>query len=148
MGRARYGGSTTAILIDLPGESSSAMTAIDGYQMARQDLEYPGQSGDGLNDRCPHYPGHHTRSQCCYRSAGTVLGRDRRDGDRQSDVGTAQSAADRHLGPASENSVLRVVPAIFAFSAIGVYGVNSNAFDLFTGGSVRPLGLCACKVGV
>ena len=63
-GRAQYGGSTTAILIDLPGESSSAMTAIDGYQMARQDLEYPGQSGDGLNDRCPHYPGHHTQSQC------------------------------------------------------------------------------------
>ena len=33
---AQYGGSTTAILINLPGESSSAVTAIDGYQMARQ----------------------------------------------------------------------------------------------------------------
>jgi len=32
---AQYGGSTTAILINLPGESSSAVTAIDGYQMAR-----------------------------------------------------------------------------------------------------------------
>jgi len=31
---AQYGGSTTAILINLPGESSSAVTAIDGYQMA------------------------------------------------------------------------------------------------------------------
>jgi putative tricarboxylic transport membrane protein len=33
---AQYGGSTTAILINLPGESSSAVTALDGYQMARQ----------------------------------------------------------------------------------------------------------------
>lgn len=31
---ALYGGSTTAILINMPGESSSAVTAIDGYQMA------------------------------------------------------------------------------------------------------------------
>ena len=33
---AQYGGSTTAILINLPGEASSVVTAIDGYQMARQ----------------------------------------------------------------------------------------------------------------
>ncbi|KQT87997.1 tripartite tricarboxylate transporter permease [Aurantimonas sp. Leaf443] len=33
---AQYGGSTTAILINLPGESSSAVTAIDGYQMAKK----------------------------------------------------------------------------------------------------------------
>ncbi|MBD0417354.1 tripartite tricarboxylate transporter permease [Oryzicola mucosus] len=32
---AQYGGSTTAILVNLPGESSSAVTCIDGYQMAR-----------------------------------------------------------------------------------------------------------------
>jgi TctA family transporter len=32
---AQYGGSTTAILINLPGESSSAVTALDGHQMAR-----------------------------------------------------------------------------------------------------------------
>ena len=32
---AQYGGSTTAILINLPGESSSAVTAIDGHQMAK-----------------------------------------------------------------------------------------------------------------
>ncbi len=31
---AQYGGSTTAILMNLPGESSSAITAIEGYQMA------------------------------------------------------------------------------------------------------------------
>ncbi len=33
---AQYGGSTTAILINLPGESSSVVTALDGHQMARQ----------------------------------------------------------------------------------------------------------------
>ena len=33
---AQYGGSTTAILINLPGESASVVTALDGYQMARR----------------------------------------------------------------------------------------------------------------
>ena len=33
---AQYGGSTTAILINLPGESGSVVTTIDGHQMARQ----------------------------------------------------------------------------------------------------------------
>jgi putative tricarboxylic transport membrane protein len=32
----KYGGSTTAILINTPGESASVMTAIDGYQMAKK----------------------------------------------------------------------------------------------------------------
>ena len=38
---AQYGGSTTAILINVPGESSSVVTAIDGYQMARQGRAGP-----------------------------------------------------------------------------------------------------------
>ncbi|WP_108396220.1 tripartite tricarboxylate transporter permease [Devosia submarina] len=38
---AQYGGSTTAILINLPGESSSAVTAIDGYQMAKRGRAGP-----------------------------------------------------------------------------------------------------------
>ncbi|MBS0243282.1 MAG: tripartite tricarboxylate transporter permease, partial [Proteobacteria bacterium] len=33
---AQYGGSTTAILVNLPGEASSVVTALDGYAMARQ----------------------------------------------------------------------------------------------------------------
>ncbi|MDH7797096.1 MULTISPECIES: tripartite tricarboxylate transporter permease [unclassified Beijerinckia] len=33
---AQYGGSTTAILLNLPGETSSVVTAIDGYKMARK----------------------------------------------------------------------------------------------------------------
>jgi putative tricarboxylic transport membrane protein len=40
---AQYGGSTTAILVNLPGESSSVVTAIDGYQMARN-----GRAGKAL----------------------------------------------------------------------------------------------------
>jgi putative tricarboxylic transport membrane protein len=33
---AQYGGSTTAILVNMPGESSSVVTMLDGYQMARR----------------------------------------------------------------------------------------------------------------
>ena len=38
---AQYGGSTTAILVNLPGESSSVVTCLDGYQMARQGRAGP-----------------------------------------------------------------------------------------------------------
>src|SRR5688572_27126923 len=33
---SQYGGSTTSILVNLPGESASVVTCLDGYQMARQ----------------------------------------------------------------------------------------------------------------
>ena len=33
---AQYGGSTTAILVNIPGESSSVVTCLDGYAMARE----------------------------------------------------------------------------------------------------------------
>ena len=38
-----YGGSTTSILVNIPGEASSVVTAIDGYQMARK-----GRAGSAL----------------------------------------------------------------------------------------------------
>jgi putative tricarboxylic transport membrane protein len=38
---AQYGGSTTAILVNIPGEATSAMTCLDGYQMARQGRAGP-----------------------------------------------------------------------------------------------------------
>jgi TctA family transporter len=41
---AQYGGSTTAILVNLPGESSSVVTTLDGYQMARR-----GRAGAALS---------------------------------------------------------------------------------------------------
>jgi putative tricarboxylic transport membrane protein len=38
---AQYGGSTTSILLNIPGESSSVITCLDGYQMARQGRAGP-----------------------------------------------------------------------------------------------------------
>jgi putative tricarboxylic transport membrane protein len=40
---AQYGGSTTSILVNLPGEAASVITCIDGYQMAKQ-----GRAGSAL----------------------------------------------------------------------------------------------------
>src|SRR5690606_12107520 len=40
---SQYGGSTTAILMNLPGEVSSSVTAIDGYRMAQK-----GEAGKAL----------------------------------------------------------------------------------------------------
>ena len=42
-----YGGSTTSILMNVPGEVSSVVTCLDGHQMALQ-----GKSGACLRDRC------------------------------------------------------------------------------------------------
>src|SRR5258707_7897685 len=38
---AQYGGSTTAILVKIPGEASSVVTTLDGYQMALQGRAGP-----------------------------------------------------------------------------------------------------------
>ena len=38
---AQYGGSTTAILVNIPGEASSVVTTIDGHQMARRGRAGP-----------------------------------------------------------------------------------------------------------
>ena len=40
---AMYGGSTTSILINVPGEAASAVTCLDGYAMARK-----GRAGTAL----------------------------------------------------------------------------------------------------
>lgn len=45
---SQYGGSTTAILVNLPGEASSAVTTIDGYQMARRGRAGPALVAAGL----------------------------------------------------------------------------------------------------
>ena len=45
---AQYGGSTTAILVNLPGESSSVVTVIDGYQMARKGRAGPALASAAL----------------------------------------------------------------------------------------------------
>ena len=38
---AMYGGSTTSILVNIPGEAGSVVTCLDGYQMARQGRAGP-----------------------------------------------------------------------------------------------------------
>ena len=38
---AMYGGSTTSILVNMPGEPASVVTCLDGYQMARQGRAGP-----------------------------------------------------------------------------------------------------------
>ena len=63
---AQYGGSTTAILINLPGESSSAVTAIDGYQMARQGQGRPGARHRGARLVLRRHGGH-ASCWCCSR---------------------------------------------------------------------------------
>jgi TctA family transporter len=45
---AQYGGSTSAILINLPGESSAAVTAIEGYQMAKRGRAGPALAAAAL----------------------------------------------------------------------------------------------------
>ena len=88
---AQYGGSTTSILVNLPGESSSIVTCLDGYQMARNgragaalaisaigsffggtiatmvvhpdaDAGYPPERGDGTHDRRDDHLQHPARS--------------------------------------------------------------------------------------
>src|SRR5690554_5201170 len=49
---AQYGGSTTAILLNLPGESSSVMTAIDGHQMAREGRAGPALAAAAIGSFC------------------------------------------------------------------------------------------------
>ena len=45
---AQYGGSTTAILVNVPGETSSVITCIDGHQMARQGRAGPALAIAGI----------------------------------------------------------------------------------------------------
>ncbi|MDM0045456.1 tripartite tricarboxylate transporter permease [Variovorax dokdonensis] len=45
---SQYGGSTTAILVNLPGESASVVTTLDGHQMAKQGRGGPALAAAGL----------------------------------------------------------------------------------------------------
>ena len=45
---SQYGGSTTAILVNLPGEAASVVTAVDGYQMARKGRAGPALAAAGI----------------------------------------------------------------------------------------------------
>ena len=45
---AMYGGSTTSILLNIPGEAASVVTCLDGYQMARQGRAGPALGASAL----------------------------------------------------------------------------------------------------
>src|ERR687892_1211965 len=45
---AQYGGSTTAILVNMPGETSAVVTALDGYAMAQQGRAGPARTTAAL----------------------------------------------------------------------------------------------------
>ena len=45
---AMYGGSTTSILLNIPGEAASVVTCVDGYQMARQGRAGPALGASAL----------------------------------------------------------------------------------------------------
>ena len=71
---AQYGGSTTSILINIPGESSSVVTTLDGHQMARQGRAGPAlssrRSARSSPDACPpcwwrRSARRSPRSRCC-----------------------------------------------------------------------------------
>ena len=49
---AMYGGSTTSILVNIPGETASVVTCLDGYRMARQ-----GRAGAALGISASFNPG-------------------------------------------------------------------------------------------
>src|SRR5947207_1748791 len=52
---AQYGGSTTSILVNIPGEASSVVTTLDGHQMAKQGRAGPalGTAASGCRPRSP-----------------------------------------------------------------------------------------------
>jgi TctA family transporter len=45
---SQYGGSTTSILVNIPGEAASVVTCLDGYQMARQGRAGPALATSAL----------------------------------------------------------------------------------------------------
>ena len=49
---AQYGGSTTAILVKIPGETSSVITVLDGHAMAQRGPRRPGARDRGARHRC------------------------------------------------------------------------------------------------
>ena len=53
---AQYGGSTTAILVNLPGETSAVVTCIDGHQMARQGRAGPALAIAAIVSAAPARP--------------------------------------------------------------------------------------------
>ena len=52
---AQYGGSTTAILVNIPGEATSVVTTLDGHAMARNMAARPPRSWSTCRARPPRW---------------------------------------------------------------------------------------------
>ena len=112
------------------------------------DLGHPGQPGHGSDDRRDDHPGHHPGAERRHGRAGAVLGHHRVDVGRQPAARGPQSAAHRPLGADAERSrTTSCSRRSSTFSAIGVYSINSNAFDLFAVAAFGLLGYVLVKFG-
>jgi Tripartite tricarboxylate transporter TctA family len=65
---AMYGGSTTSILANVPGEPASVVTAIDGYRMARKGRAgaHSPREDSGRSGRRPASAASRARSRSCF----------------------------------------------------------------------------------
>ncbi len=59
----------------------------------------------------------------------------------------AQPADDRALGEASEGALSAAVPAIMAFSAIGIYSVNNSSFEIYLTAIFGVIGFIWIRLG-
>jgi putative tricarboxylic transport membrane protein len=114
---AQYGGSTTAVLLNVPGETSSVITAIDGHQLARQ-----GRAGATLSIMAIGSFVAGTISVVLVMFFTPVL----------SDVGLA-------FGPAEFFAL--TLGGLLAFSRISGGGLTSNLLPLFLGLALGTVGL-------
>src|SRR5262249_57323556 len=54
---AQYGGSTTSVLVNIPGEATSVVTCLDGHQIARQSPARAGLSIAAIGPCCSGFSG-------------------------------------------------------------------------------------------
>jgi putative tricarboxylic transport membrane protein len=118
---AQYGGSTTSILVNLPGEPSSVVTCLDGYQMALQ-----GRAGVALSISAigSFFAG--TVSTIVLAAAGPWLGR------LAITFGPAEYFSLMVLGLAgatvlSHGSLLKAVAMVFFGLLLGLVGTDVNS---------------------
>ena len=81
------------------------------------------------------------------RTARTVLGRDRLDVDRQRDADHPQPAAGRPLGAMLKIPYRVLLPAIVAFSMVGVFTVNNSGFEVCLLAAFGLIGYLFSKLG-
>ena len=123
-----------------------------GQQRCRADLVHPhadpghpGQPGHGPDDRRDDHPGHRPGPERRHGASRPSSGASSSRCGSATCFWCAQSAADRALGPLLAIPYYILFPAILAFSSIGVYSINNNAFDLFAVAAFGLLGYVLVK---